>query len=87
MVPTDTPSAAPLHADTPEGQGLCPCAVPPELPPIGEPLTRPLLPALLPLTPKEVAPLTPLPSPQAASPISSAAITPILAIKYVIPAP
>jgi hypothetical protein len=81
MVPTDTPSAAPLHADTPVGQELCPFVVPPELPPIGEPLTTPLLPVLLPLTPKEVAPLTPLPSPHAVSPSSSAAIAPTLAIK------
>jgi hypothetical protein len=81
MVPTDTPSAEPLHADTPVGQGLCPFVVPPELPPIGEPLTTPLLPVPLPLTPKEVAPLTPLPSLHAASPSSSTAIAPTLAIK------
>jgi len=60
----------------------------PVLVPVPVPLTlkvaTPLLPTPLPL--KE-PPLTPLPSPHAASPTTSAAITPSLAIKYLITTP
>ena len=85
MVPTATPSALPLHADTPEGQLFDPLLPLLPLADSADNVELASRPPLLPLT--LLAPLTPPPSLHAASAQSSAVITPIRNFNHVIAAP
>jgi len=89
MVPTDTPSASPLHADTPAGQLFDPLLPLPPLPDSADnvELASKPLPLPLMLLASLTAPLTPPPSLHAASAQSSAVITPIRSFNQGIAAP
>jgi hypothetical protein len=85
MVPTDTPSALPLHADTPAGQLFDPLL--PLLPLADSADNAELVSRTPPLPLALLAPMTPLPSLQAASAQSSAVITPIRNFNHAIATP